>query len=118
MGDDSQSVVIEVSEAVSAALDEFHFSVEAFGNAIVFGKSPHAGNFLPPTIKSFGQCDQRSKMAMGELGDEFNEAISKWSAMNSLLMFFTHEIANALKLIVNSSQCWMGQEELIEAGAL
>ena len=46
MGDDPQAVVIEVSEAVSAALDEFHFSVEAFGNAIVFGKPPHAVNAL------------------------------------------------------------------------
>ncbi len=118
MSDDTQAVVIEVSEAVSAALDEFHFSMEAFGNAIVFGKSPHTGNFLPPTIQSFGQCDQRSKMAMGELGDEVNEVPGKWSAMNCLLMFFTHEIANALKLIVNGSECRMVQEELIEAGAL
>lgn len=66
----------------------------------------------------FGQCDQRSKMAMGELGDEVNEVPGKWSAMNCLLMFFTHEIANALKLIVNGSECRMVQEELIEAGAL
>ena len=89
-------------------MDEFHFSVEAFGNAIVFGKSPHAGNFLPPTIKSFGQSDQRSEMAIGELGDEVNEAPSKGPAMDSLLMFFTHEVADALELIVNSSQGRMG----------
>lgn len=108
MGDDPQAVVIEVSEAVSAALDEFHFSVEAFGNAIVFGKPPHACNFLPPAIKSFGQSDQRSKMAIGELGDELNEAVSQRPAMNGLLMFFTHELADALELIVNSSQCGMG----------
>lgn len=108
MGDDPQAVVIEVSEAVSAALDEFHFSVEAFGNAIVFGKPPHACNFLPPAIKSFGQSDQRSKMAIGELGDELNEALCEWPAMNGLLMFFTHELADALELIVNGSQCGMG----------
>jgi hypothetical protein len=89
-------------------LDEFHFSVEALGNAIVFGKSPHAGNFLPPTIKGFGQCDQRSEMAVGELGDEVDEAPGKRPAMNGLLMFFTHEAANALKLVVNGSQCRMG----------
>jgi hypothetical protein len=46
LGDDPQAVVIEVSEAVSAALEEFHFLVEAFGNAIVFGKPPHAVNAL------------------------------------------------------------------------
>ncbi|MEY3394806.1 MAG: hypothetical protein RL346_1042 [Verrucomicrobiota bacterium] len=55
---------------------------------------------------------------MGELGDEVNEVPGKWSAMNCLLMFFTHEIANALKLVVNGSECRMVQEELIEAGAL
>ncbi len=46
MSDDAQAVVEEVSEAISSALDEFHFSMEAFSDAIIFGKAPHAGDFL------------------------------------------------------------------------
>jgi hypothetical protein len=44
LSDNAKSIIVKVSEAVSAALDEFHFSMETFGNAIVFGKAPHGGN--------------------------------------------------------------------------
>jgi hypothetical protein len=50
LGDDAQAVVFEVSKAASTALDEFHFSAVAFGDAVVFGESPHAGDFLLPTL--------------------------------------------------------------------
>jgi len=43
-------------------------------------------------------------MTIGELGDESYEALCEWFAMNGLLMFFTHELADALELIVNGSQ--------------
>ena len=57
LSDDAQAVVVEVSEAVGTALDEFHFSVDAFGYAIVFGEMPHAGDFLLPTLERLGQGD-------------------------------------------------------------
>jgi hypothetical protein len=34
-------------------LDELHFPVEAFRNAIVFGEPPHGGDFAPPTVEGF-----------------------------------------------------------------
>lgn len=57
MSDDSKAVILEISEAVSAALDEFHFAVEALGDAVVFGKSPHAGDGLRPSIEGIGKSD-------------------------------------------------------------
>jgi hypothetical protein len=30
------------------ALEDFHFGVEAFGDAVVAGEAPHAGDFLSP----------------------------------------------------------------------
>jgi hypothetical protein len=54
LGDDPQSVVLEISEPVSAALDELHFAEEAFGDAIVAGGSPPA-------------CDFRSELRVGIL---------------------------------------------------
>ena len=32
LGEDTESVVVEVAKAVSAALDEFHFEVAALGS--------------------------------------------------------------------------------------
>ena len=55
LGDDAQAVVVEVSEAVSTALDEFHFAMEAFGDAVVACKSPHGGDGFEPGLESPGQ---------------------------------------------------------------
>ena len=63
LSDDAQAVVLEVSKAVSAALDEFHFSVEAYGDAIVFGEAPHAGDFFAPVGECSGEDGERSEAA-------------------------------------------------------
>ena len=55
LGDDAEAVVIEVSEAVGAALDEFHFAVEAFGDAVVAGEAPHADDLLRPIMEGLGE---------------------------------------------------------------
>ena len=43
-GDDSEAIVLEVSDAIAASLDTLHLSVEALGEAVGFGKSPHGGD--------------------------------------------------------------------------
>jgi len=48
LGDHAQPVVGKVSEAIGAALDEFHLSMEAFGNAVVAGEAPHAHDLFGP----------------------------------------------------------------------
>jgi len=55
LSDDAQAVVVKVFEAVGTALDEFHFSVEAFGDAVVFGEAPHSGDFILPVGQCFGE---------------------------------------------------------------
>ena len=50
--------MVEVSKAISAALDELHFAVEALGDAVVFGKAPHACDLLAPGGEGLGQGDQ------------------------------------------------------------
>jgi len=59
LGDDTEAVILEVSKAVSAALDELHFAVEAFCDAVVFGEAPHAGDLLVPGGEGLSQRDQR-----------------------------------------------------------
>ena len=54
MSDDSEAVIVEVSEAVSTALDELHFSVEALGDAVGFGEAPHSSDRFSPGLKGIG----------------------------------------------------------------
>ena len=55
MSDDAQAVVLEVTEAVGSALDEFHLSVEAFGDAVVLRKAPHGGDGSGPLGEGLGE---------------------------------------------------------------
>lgn len=55
MGDDAQAVVFEVSQAVSSALDEFHFSVVAFGDAVVAAEAPHPHDFFFPVFQGLAE---------------------------------------------------------------
>ena len=48
MSDDAQAVIVEVSKAVSAALNELHLSVEALGDAVIFCKAPHGDESVSP----------------------------------------------------------------------
>jgi hypothetical protein len=73
LSDDAQAVVVEVSEAVGAALDEFHFSVEALRDAVVSGKAPHGDQRLSPTVKRGGQAYKRLKAGVSQFVDEAQE---------------------------------------------
>ena len=46
---------MKISEAIGAPLNELHFPMEAFGNAIVFGEPPHGRNLATPTVERFCQ---------------------------------------------------------------
>lgn len=48
MSDDAQAVVIKVTQSVGAALDEFHSSVEAFGDGVGSGEAPHGRLWTVP----------------------------------------------------------------------
>ena len=55
LGDDAEAVVVKVSEAVCAALDEFHFPVEALGDGVGFTEAPHGGDGLCPRGEGSGE---------------------------------------------------------------
>jgi len=64
---------LEVSKAVSAALDELHFAVEALGDAVVFGEAPHAGDLLAPGGESLSQGEQWREAGGFEVIDGMEE---------------------------------------------
>ena len=86
LSDDSEAVVVKISEAVGTALDELHLSMEALGNTVVFGEAPHAGDLLLPGAQSLGQGGERSEATAGQLLDELEEALDDGSALLSVAM--------------------------------
>ena len=74
---------MEVSKAVSTALDEFHFSMKAFGDGIIFGESPHGGKRFTPAMESFCEGDQGFEGACKEFINDLKKgacqgADGKW----------------------------------------
>ena len=111
--DDAESVVLKVFEAVSAALDELHFSVEAFGDAIVFGEAPHAGNLFTPAGESFGQGGQWSEATLSELLGDAQEPWSMTPALASGLAALSKQRTEPLHLIVERADGREGGKEVL-----
>ena len=86
LSDDSEAVVVKVSEAVGTALYQLHFSMEALSDAIVFGEAPHTGDLLLPGVQGPGQGGERSEAAVGQLLDECEEALDDRAALLSVAM--------------------------------
>ena len=93
LGDDTQAVVFEVSKAVGTALDEFHLSVEALGDAVVLCKAPHAGDGLLPVEQGFGESLQRFQVRVSELMDMAVKDPGVDPALFPGLVFSVHESA-------------------------
>jgi hypothetical protein len=67
LSDNAKAVVGEVFKAISSALDEFHFAMEAFGDAIVFGKAPHGRQRFSPAREGLRQSQERGEATGCEL---------------------------------------------------
>jgi len=48
---------LEVSEAISLSLEDFHFGMEAFCDSVVAGEAPHASDLLSPGMKRLAELD-------------------------------------------------------------
>jgi len=73
LGDDAEAVILEVSKAVSAALDELHFAMEALGNAVVLGEAPHASDLFTPGGEGLGKSEELREAGGLELVDGVEE---------------------------------------------
>ena len=111
-------VVGEVSKAVSTALDEFHFTVEALCDAVIFGKTPHAGDGLCPGAKGVSQCDERLEAAGCEPVNEAQELVSKGEALAFSSVLLVEEIAQAVHFGVKRLQSGVGGKKARKAQVL
>ena len=114
LGDDPQPVVFEVPEAIGSALDEFHFPVEAFGDAVVAGGPPHARDRLDPVIERGRQRLQGGGLVLFERTDLSEQLGDQLPAFVFGLVFVIHEFAQLVHFIVQGLEDGMGGEELVE----
>jgi hypothetical protein len=100
-------VVTEVTEAVSTALDELHFAMEALGDAVVSGKAPHTGDGLGPGAKGVSQGDERLEVTGGESLNEGKELAGQRAALPASAVLLVEEAEALLgfafgKLVVDA----------------
>ena len=55
----TQAVIFEVTKAIRTALDQLHFAVKAFCDAVISRKAEHSGHFFPPIMQRLTQGAQR-----------------------------------------------------------
>ncbi|MDD4702567.1 MAG: hypothetical protein PHI96_10130, partial [Desulfovibrio sp.] len=63
----TQAVVFEVTKAIRSSLNQLHFSVKAFCDAVIPGKPEHSGYFFPPIMQRLAQGAQRRKGRFSKL---------------------------------------------------
>ena len=114
LGDDAQAVVFEVPKAVCTALDEFHFPVEALGDAVVLGEAPHAGDGFLPVEQGFGERLEWFEIGVPELADVPVKDFGVYSALFFGLVFSVHESAELVHLGMDGFECGMLFEELVK----
>ena len=101
MSDDAEAVVVKVPEAVGSTLDEFHLSVEAFGDAIILREAPHGGNGSRPLGEGLSEGLQGCELAILQSSDELEESAHVTAALSFGLGF---EVEQSAELITQFEQ--------------
>ncbi|MEK0447168.1 MAG: hypothetical protein RLZZ399_2489 [Verrucomicrobiota bacterium] len=116
--DGAQTVVFKITEAVSSALDPFHLSVEAFGDAVVFGKAPHSGDLLFPVLKGRRQSLHRFKSRSLKLPKDRQEPLTPLTALELGLMLLIQRVCDSVNFIVDNSEGGMRLKNAFQEGLL
>jgi len=87
---------LEISESVCLALQDFHFGMEAFGDSVVAGEAPHAGDLLAPCMERFAELQQWREPATTERRDFAEQALRQLPAFVLVMMLFQQQIAEPL----------------------
>lgn len=109
---------MEVSEPVGAALDEFHFAVEAFGDAVVFGEAPHPHDFLLPLLQSGCEGQHGGDLEVFEVCNQFQKAGNEPFTPAFGLVLEGEESVNRVHFFVHGNQRRELQKEGLEFGSL
>ena len=87
---------MEVSEAEGLALEDLHFGVETFGDGVVSGEAPHAGDFFSPGMKSVAELNESFEAAGTQQGDISEKTSGELAAFFLVVMFFQQQVCEPL----------------------
>ena len=65
----TQAVIFEVTKAIRTALDQLHFAVKSFCDAVIPRKTEHPGHFFAPIMQRLAQGAQRREGRFSKLID-------------------------------------------------
>ena len=63
----TQAVIFKVTKAVRTPLNQLHFAVKTFCDAVIPGKPEHSGHFFPPIMQRLAQGAQRREGRFSKL---------------------------------------------------
>lgn len=109
--DDPQSVIFKITEAVRSPLDQFHLSMEAFGDPVVSGKPPHSGDLLFPVLEGLGEGMHRFKSRLFEFLNQSQELLTPLATVELGLMLLIQKTPDLVHLIMDSPEHWMGLKD-------
>lgn len=114
LGDDAESVVFEVFKSVGAALDELHFAVEAFGDPVVLGEAPHAGDGFHPVPEGLGEGFKRFEGAVFEFVNVSEELLDERGTLFLGFVLLVHELTDLVKILVEGFENGVLFEEFLK----
>lgn len=115
LGDDSEAVVFEVLKSVCPSLDELHFAMEAFGDPVVLGEAPHAGDGFHPVPKGPGEGLQWLEGAVFEFTDMPQELLDEARALLLGFVLLVHELADLVKVLIEGFENGVLDEEFLKS---
>ena len=111
LSDDAPAVIVEISKAISAALNELHLSVEALGEAVIFCKAPHGNESVSPRVKRFGQADEGLERAEPEFINQGNEVADMAATGSGGLVFEAEQLPEFENFVIDGSKGKLTLEE-------
>jgi len=114
LGDDPQPVVFKVSKAVGSPLDELHLAMDTFGDAVVTGGPPHAGDRFNPLTEGGCQGLHRLDLVGLQLIELFEQLADEFTALFFGLVLLIHEVAQAVHLLVEGCEDGVVGKEGVE----
>ena len=100
----AQPVVFEIPESISSALNQLHFPVKAFSDAVVACKTKHPRHFFLPRGQCFAKSFQGLKRALAKLPDAFEQCVDMRFALATTLSFETQQFIQLMAELVNRLQ--------------
>ena len=87
---------MKVAKGVGLSIDEFHFVVETFGDAVIAGEAPHGHDLLGPGRERLAELNQWGQTCLSQLVNRAQETRRQLLTLPAVAMFLQQQIAEPL----------------------